>query len=211
MNNIRCFKLGDARHLVRMIGAEWDLAKRSTGAGRLCDWIYCAEILAVNTDMLVLTANDGRPIGFAGYSQKNARRHAFRRIFWRAVHFVLPLAVRNRGALREYYNVYNYAPAGIARQFDAECDILIVDKWHRGGAGRVLFMEMMHDAAARGVKRMRIDTDDSCSVGFYRAQGAREVYRATAANGGEEHSENVYVFSADLIKFRRAKKEISFS
>lgn len=132
MNNIRYFKLRDAQQLVRMIGAEWDLAKRATRAGRLCDWIYCAEILAVNTDMLVLTANNGRPIGFAGYSQKNARRHVFRRIVWRTVHFVFSLAVRNRGALREYYDVYNYAPADIARQFDAECDILIVDKCHRG-------------------------------------------------------------------------------
>lgn len=153
MNNIRYFKLRDAQQLVRMIGAEWDLAKRATRAGRLCDWIYCAEILAVNTDMLVLTANNGRPIGFAGYSQKNARRHVFRRIVWRTVHFVFSLAVRNRGALREYYDVYNYAPADIARQFDAECDILIVDKCHRGGAGRVLFMEMMRDAAVRGVKK----------------------------------------------------------
>jgi len=183
------------------MGAQWDLAKRATGAGRICDWIYTTEILGCNTKMLTLVADDGRPVGFAGYSQYKSRRRVVRRAVWRMLHFVLFRAVRNRTALREYYRVYNYAPAHIARRFDAECDILIVDSHHRGGGrGKELFLTMLSDAAARGVRKMRIDTDDSCSVGFYRAIGAKEVYRATAQCGGETQTENVYVFAADLKK-----------
>jgi len=76
-----------------------------------------------------------------------------------------------------------------------------VDSGCRGtGAGRELFLKMLSDAGGRGVKKMRIDTDDSCSVGFYRAIGAKEVYHATAKCGGEVQTENVYIFAVDLRK-----------
>ena len=201
MQNIRCFRNSDAGRLAKMLGAEWDLAKRTTKAGRLCDWIYLAEILAENTEMLVLTEKAGRPVGFAGYSQYKSKRHLFRRVCWRFVHFVLCLCVRNRDALRKYYDVYNYAPQHIARMFDAQCDILIVDKDCRGGAGRALFVALMQKAAKCGVKKIRIDTDDSCNVEFYRRLGARQVYCGTARNGGEEHTENVYVFCVEPYGF----------
>ena len=180
-----------------MLGAEWDLAKRATGAGRLCDWIYLAEILSENTEMLVLTNDEGRPIGFVGCSQYKSKRHAFRRAVWHFVHFVLCLCVKNRAALRKYYDVYNYAPQHIAHMFDAVCDILIVDKDYRGGAGRVLFMALMQKAAKCGIKKVRIDTDDSCNVEFYRRLGVRQVYSGIAKNGGEAHTQNVYVFCAE--------------
>ena len=184
-----------------MLGREWDLAKRATGAGALCDWIYLAEILSENTEMLVLTENTGRPIGFAGYVQYNSKRHLFRRMFWRFVHFVLWLCVKNRKALRKYYDTYNYAPRNIARMFDAQCDILIVDKDCRGGAGRTLFTALMQNAAKCGVEQMRIDTDDSCNVDFYHRIGAQQVYCGAAKKGGEENTKNVYVFCVAARRF----------
>ena len=202
MKDIRTFRNRDARHLVRMVGNQWDLAKRSTGAGRLCDWIYAAEILSQNTEMLVLTDGVGRPVGFAGYAQGTSHRHALRRAFWRLVYIILGRCVKNRDALRRYYAAYDYVPGCVARRFDAECDILIVDRAHRGGAGRVLFGELMRDAAARGVKKMRIDTDDSCNVAFYRGIGAVQVYAAVAQNGGEDETENVYVFCIEPQKWQ---------
>ncbi len=201
MQNIRSFKNSDARFLAKMLGFEWDLAKCATGAGRLCDWVYLAEILAENTKMLVMTDKKGCPIGFAGYVQYKSNRHMFRRVLWRFAHFVLCLCIKNRAALRKYYDVYNYAPQNIVHSFDAECDILIVDKDYRGGAGRKLFVALMQKAAERGIKEIRIDTDDSCNVGFYRCIGAKQIYCGVAKSGGEEHTKKVYVFYADPHKF----------
>lgn len=201
MQNIRCFRNSDACRLAKMLGAEWDLAKRTTGAGCLCDWIYLAEILAENTEMLVFISNDGRPVGFSGYSQYKSKRRLFRRMFWRFVHFVLCLCIKNRDALRRYYDVYNYAPRHIKHMFDAQCDILIVDKDYRGGTGRILFKALMQKAAKCGVKKIRIDTDDSCNVDFYRRLDVQQVYCGIAKSGGEAHTENVYVFCAEPHRF----------
>ncbi len=201
MQNIRNFKNSDTHCLAKMLGLEWDLAKRTTNAGCLCDWIYLAEILAKNTKMLVLTNKEGHPVGFIGYSQYRSKRHMFRRIFWQFVHFVLCLCIKNRAALRKYYDVYNYAPQNIEHMFDAQCDILIVDKDYRGGAGRALFMALMQNATKDSIKKIRIDTDDSCNVDFYRHLGVKQVYCGAAKNGGEKNTKKVYVFCATPHKF----------
>ena len=197
---IRDFRICDIGSFVRMLGREWNLGKRVAGAGKLCDWIYAFEILRLASEIFVLVDDSGRRIGFGGYNQKGNPRRRFWRTIYRAVYDMSFLCVKNRAELRRYYDTYDYAPDDVKKLFDAEVTILIVDKELRGQkSGRLLFDEIVRRAAKSGVKSLRIDTDDSCGVGFYIHAGCREIYKSKTGKDGERLcAENVYVFGRNL-------------
>lgn len=196
---IRNFHNTDIKSFAKMLGQTWDLGKRVTDAGSFCNWIYAFEILRVASEIIVLIDNNGCPVGFAGYNQDNNHRRWFWRILYRAFYNISFWFVKNRAALRAYYDVYDYAPDYIKKQFDAELTILIIDEKLQGlGLGKILFDEIVIRAKKADVKNLRIDTDDSCGVGFYVKSGCEEIYKNKAGKAGEAYTENVYVFGKKI-------------
>ena len=75
-------KFNDMKRAVGLLENEWDLGKIESGAsGRLCAWIYLLEILE-ETEQFVYYRENGKLLGFAGYSKWNSKKHILKKKFY---------------------------------------------------------------------------------------------------------------------------------
>lgn len=74
-------KIKDMKQAVELFINEWDLGEKESGASRkLCAWIYLMEILE-ETEQFVYYRENGKMLGFAGYSNENSRKHLIKKKF----------------------------------------------------------------------------------------------------------------------------------
>ena len=71
--------LKDIKAQVRMLMEEWNLGTLESGAPHeLCAFIYLLEIIE-ETEKFVYYRENGKLLGFAGYSKNGSRKHLFRK------------------------------------------------------------------------------------------------------------------------------------
>ena len=67
------------KQAVELFIKEWDLGEKESGASRkLCAWIYLMEILE-ETEQFVYYRENGKMLGFAGYSNDNSKNILLKR------------------------------------------------------------------------------------------------------------------------------------
>ena len=184
------------KECVKMLNDEWDLGKEaSKSEGNICAKIYMLEILIYGSRLIVCTSKN-KVVGFVGYYNKKDKKLTLRKSIYRLLQKLLCLSpkIKNKEKIKEYYNVYEYTPNEIKELFDSELDIIMVASEHRKkGIGKILFEKICEVAKQDGIRKMQIDTDDSCTYKFYELNNCRKVYETEIRNG-EKIVEKAYVY-----------------
>ena len=72
----------DMKRAVELLETEWNLGKKESGSsGKICAWIYLMEILE-ETEQFVYYRDNGKLIGFAGYSKWNSKKYLYKKMFY---------------------------------------------------------------------------------------------------------------------------------
>lgn len=182
------------KQAVDMLYDEWDLGKTSSRSkGKVCAWIYLFTILE-ETEKMVIEKEDGKVIGICGYAKWNSKRHIVRKKFFHILKLILiwsPL-VKDKKAIYEYSNNYDYTPEELANYFEGEISILILNSKYRGkGIGKKMLSLVFEYAKNDNMKNIQILTDESCNFKFYEACGCKKVYEKVINNGEPNKCENV--------------------
>lgn len=178
-------RIKDMKQAVELFINEWDLGEKESGASRkLCAWIYLMEILE-ETEQFVYYRENGKMLGFAGYSNENSRKHLIKKKFYHFIKNQLYKSkeIKDLNALKEYEDNYYYVPDELKNYFDGEVSMLILDKNCRGkGIGKKLLLEVFELAKKDDMKNLQILTDESCSYGIYEKLGCKKVYETIVEN-----------------------------
>lgn len=178
-------KIIDMKQAVRLLEKEWDLGEKESGASRhLCAWIYLMEILE-ETEQFVYYRENGKLLGFAGYSNDKSKKHILRKKFYSFIKKQLYKSkeIKDIKALHEYEDNYYYVPDELKNHFDGEVSMLIIDEKIRGkGIGKKLLLELFELAKKDKMKNLQILTDDSCSYYIYESLGCQKVYETVVEN-----------------------------
>lgn len=182
------------KQAVDMLYDEWDLGKTSSRSkGKVCAWIYLFTILE-ETEKMVIEKEDGKVIGICGYAKWNSKKHIVRKKFFHILKLILiwsPL-VKDKKAIYEYSNNYDYTPEELANYFEGEISILILNSKYRGkGIGKKMLSLVFEYAKNDNMKNIQILTDESCNFKFYEACGCKKVYEKVINNGEPNKCENV--------------------
>lgn len=186
--------LVEMKQAVDMLYDEWDLGKTSSRSkGKVCAWIYLFTILE-ETEKMVIEKEDGKVIGICGYAKWNSKKYMIRKNFFHILKTILiwsPL-VKDKKAIYEYSNNYDYTPEELANYFEGEISILILNSKYRGkGIGKKMLSLVFEYAKNDNMKNIQILTDESCNFKFYEACGCKKVYEKVINNGEPNKCENV--------------------
>ena len=178
-------KYKDMKQAVKLLEDEWDLGEKESGASRhLCAWIYLMEILE-ETEQFVYYKENGKLLGFAGYSKWNSKKHLLKKKFYSFVkrHLYKSKEIKDLNALKEYEDNYYYVPDELKNYFDGEVSMLIIDKRLRGnGIGKKMLSQIFELAKKDNMKNLQILTDESCSYYIYDSLGCKKVYETVVEN-----------------------------
>lgn len=178
-------RIKDMKQAVELFVNEWDLGEKESGASRkLCAWIYLMEVLE-ETEQFVYYRENGKMLGFAGYSKNNSKKHLLRKRFYTFIKNQLYKSkeIKDLNALKEYSDNYYYVPDNLKNYFDGEILILILDKKCRGnGIGKKLLFKIFELAKKDNMKNLQILTDESCSYQIYEKLGCEKVYETIIEN-----------------------------
>ena len=199
-------KYKDMKQAVKLLENEWNLGKKESGATNdICAWIYLMEVLE-ETEQFVYYREKGKLLGFAGYSNRNSKRHKLRKRFYTFIKNKLYKSkkIKDLNALHEYENNYDYMPQEMKSKFDGEVSMLIIDSSLRGkGIGKKLLSDIFELAKKDNIKNLCIYTDDSCSYYIYEVLGCKRVYETTVENKeprklGCVSKEQAYIYVKEL-------------
>ena len=178
-------KIKDMKQAVKLLVNEWNLGEKESGASRkLCAWIYLMEILE-ETEQFVYYRENGKMLGFAGYSNEKSKKHLLKKKFYNFIKKQLYKSkeIKDLNALKEYEDNYYYVPDELKDYFDGEVSMLILDKNCRGkGIGKKLLLEVFELAKKDQMKNLQILTDESCSYGIYEKLGCKKIYETIVEN-----------------------------
>ena len=178
-------KYKDMKQAVKLLEDEWDLGEKESGASRhLCAWIYLMEILE-ETEQFVYYKENGKLLGFAGYSKWNSKKHLLKKKFYSFIKKQLYKSkeIKDLKALKEYEINYDYVPENMRDYFDGELSMLILDKSYRGrGIGKKMLLEIFELAKNDKMKNLQILTDESCSYKVYESVGCKKVFETIVEN-----------------------------
>lgn len=201
-HKIRPFKFKDFPSLVRLLGEEWNLGRRqSQTPGDICVWLYALEIVAEAAKLYCFEQGKSA-VGFVGYTAYRQPR-GWRNYFCRLLFILLfhHPRIKYPDKLREYYNYYEYIPESEKCQGNCSLTIFIVDERFRGmNIGRRLFEYLLIKAGHHGLKKLLIETDDSCNVGFYEKSGCRKISEMGTYDeqGLENFSQKAYLYEKKI-------------
>lgn len=178
-------KYKDMKIAVKLLDEEWNLGKREAGVtSNICAWIYLMEILEV-TEKFVYYHENGKMLGFAGYSKYGSKRHRLKKKFYTFIKKQLYKSkdIKDFNALQYYKNNYNYMPDYLKIKFDGEISILIINSKIRGkGIGKKLLSDLFELAKKDDINNLLICTDDSCDYHIYELFGCKKVYEKVVEN-----------------------------
>lgn len=195
----------DMKQAVKLLSKEWDLGKKSAGANNdICAWIYLMEILE-ETEKFVYYRENGKLLGFAGYSNNKSKKYLLRKKFCKFIRYQLYKSkeIKDLKALKEYDENYDYVPNNMKNYFDGEISILIVDEDYRGKKiGKKMLLDIFEIAKKDNMKNLQILTDESCNYKFYAKLGCQKVYETIVENkeyGKENKStEKAFIYEKKL-------------
>ena len=196
----------DMKQAVKLLENEWDLGEKESGASRhLCAWIYLMEILE-ESEQFVYYRENGKLLGFAGYSKNNSKKHLLKKRFYTFIKKQLYKSkeIKDINALKEYEDNYYYVPDELKDYFDGEVSMLIIDKSLRGkGIGKKMLSDIFELAKKDNMKNLQILTDESCSYYIYESLGCKRIYETMVENKeygklGNITTEKAYIYEKIL-------------
>ena len=157
-------KYSDMKQAVKLLSKEWNLGKKECGANNnICAWIYLMEVLE-ETEHFVYYRENGKLLGFAGYSNKNSKKKRFQKKFYTFIKNRLykSKSIKDINALQEYEDNYDYMPEELKNKYDGEVSMLILDSSLRGkGIGKKMLSEVFKldlvivgDCVLNGINRI---------------------------------------------------------
>ncbi len=201
-----CMTIKEMKQAVRLLENEWDLGEKESGASRhLCAWIYLMEILE-EAEQLVYYRENGKLLGFAGYSKRNSKKYLFKKKIYSFIKKQLYKSkeIKDINALYEYEDNYYYVPEKLKDYFDGEVLILIIDKSLRGkGLGKKLLSEVFELAKKDNIKNLQILSDESCNYEVYEKLDCKKVYETVIDNKeygklGSRIKEKAFIYEKKL-------------
>ena len=178
-------KIKDMKQAVDLLVNEWNLGAKESGANKkLCAWIYLMDLLK-ETEQFVYYRENGKMLGFAGYSKNNSKKHLLRKKFYTVIQKQLYKSkeIKDLNALKQYEDNYCYVPDHLKNYFDGEISIFILDKKYRGkGIGKELLYKIFDLAKKDNIKNLQILTDESCTYQVYEKLGCKKVYETLVQN-----------------------------
>lgn len=199
-------KIKDMKQAVLLLSKEWKLGKKESGAtNNICAWIYLMEVLE-ETEQFVYYKEDGRLLGFAGYSNKSSQKHILKKKFYTFIKNRLykSKSIKDIDALHEYEKKYDYMPEDLKEKYDGEVSMLILDSSLRGkGIGKKMLSNVFELAKKDNIKNLYIYTDDSCNYYIYESLGCNRVYETIVENKeygrlGNVLTEHAYIYEKNL-------------
>lgn len=199
-------KIKDMKQAVLLLSKEWNLGKKESGAtNNICAWIYLMEVLE-ETEQFVYYKEDGRLLGFAGYSNKSSKKHILKKKFYTFIKNRLykSKSIKDIDALHEYEKNYDYMPEDLKEKYDGEVSMLILDSSLRGkGIGKKMLSNVFELAKKDNIKNLYIYTDDSCNYYIYESLGCNRVYETIVENKeygrlGNVLTEHAYIYEKNL-------------
>lgn len=199
-------KVKDMKQAVNLLMNEWNLGSKESGTDkRFCALIYLMEILE-ETEKFVYYRENGKLLGFAGYSKNNSRKYIFRKKFYTFIKNMLYKSkkIKDLESLKEYQKNYEYTPKELENYFDGEISILILDEKCRGkGIGKGLLNDIFKLAKIDNISSLKILSDESCNYGIYEKLGCKKVYETVVENKeygklGSVTTEKAYVYKKKL-------------
>lgn len=198
-------KVKHHKEIVDMLYNEWDLGKKASHAkGKICAWIYWFIILG-ESEKTVIEKKNNKVIGVGGYAKWHSKKHFFRKHFYQILAKVLicsPL-IKNKKALHNYLDNYNYVPNSLNNYFDGEVSILIVNENFRNkNIGKKLLLKVFDLAKNDNMKNLQILTDESCNYNFYEALNCQKIYEKVIENGeilyNNKNTEKGFIYEKKL-------------
>lgn len=192
--------------IVNLLYNEWDLGKEPAQAkGKICAWIYLMEILE-ESEYIILEKRDKKVIGLCGYAKWHSKKYRLKKFWYHLIKQILMLSpnIKDKKALKQYSQNYNYTPKKLQNHFDGEISILILDKAYRGeGIGKDMILKIFEEAKKDGIKKLQILTDESCNYQFYEKIGCKKVYQKSIQNQeieklSNEKEEMGYIYEKTL-------------
>lgn len=199
-------KYSDMKQAVRLLENEWNLGKKECGAkNNICAWIYLMEVLE-ETEQFVYYRENGKLLGFAGYSNKKSTKRKLQKKFYAFIKNRLykSKSIKDIDGLHEYEKNYDYMPDDLKNKYDGEISMLILDSSLRGkGIGKKMLSEVFELAKNDNMKNLYIYTDDSCSYYIYESLGCNKVFDTIVENKeygklGNVSREHAYVYEKVL-------------
>lgn len=199
-------KYNEMKQAVNLLANEWNLGKKEAGAeGNICAWIYLMDILE-ESEQLVTYKIGKKLVGFCGYSKQSSHKKIIKKKIYKTIGNILRKSkkIKNKDALNQYYNNYNYVPEELENYFDGEISIIIVDKNYRGkNIGKKLLFEIFEMAKKDNMKNLQILTDESCNYNFYERCGCKKIYETIVENKeygilGQSTSEKAFIYEKKL-------------
>ena len=199
-------KYRDMKQAVKLLDEEWNLGKREAGVtSNVCAWIYLMELLE-KTDKFIYYRENGKLLGFAGYSKYGSNKHQFKNKIYAFIKHQLYKSgdIKDLDALHEYKNNYDYMPEDIKKECDGEVLILIIDSKIRGkGIGKKLLSDLFGLAKKDNISNLSICTDDSCNYHIYDLLGCERIYEGVVeyrefGKSMPVSKERVYVYRKKL-------------
>ena len=174
------------KQIVDMLYNEWDLGKTNAKAkGKVCAWIFWFGVLN-EAEQVIIEEKDNKAIGVCAYSKWNSKKYFFRKTWYGILKNILiysPL-IKNKQAIFQYNEDYDYLPKELEGYFDGEVTVLIVDKAYRGKQiGKKLLTKTFELANNDNMKNIQILSDESCNYNFYEKLNCKKVYETMITNG----------------------------
>lgn len=199
-------RYNDMKQAVKLLSNEWNLGKKESGATNdICAWIYLMKVLE-ETEQFVYYRENGKLLGFAGYSKDSSKKYLLRKKFYTFIKNRLykSKSIKNLDALHGYENDYDYMPENLKDKFDGEVSILIIDQSLRGkGIGKKILSDVFDLAKKNNIKTLSIYTDAACSYYIYESLGCKKIYETTIENKecgklGNVSNQQAYIYSKEL-------------
>ena len=148
-------KIRYMKQVVMLLSKEWNLGKRVCGAtNNICAWIYLMGILE-ETEQFVYYKENGKLLGFAGYSNKSSKKHILKKKIYKFIKNKLykSKSIKDIDALHQYENNYDYMPENLKEKYNGEITMLILDSSLRGrGIGKKMLSDVFELAKKDNMK-----------------------------------------------------------
>ncbi|MBQ8844784.1 MAG: GNAT family N-acetyltransferase [Clostridia bacterium] len=198
---LKKYRQRDFKDCIKILKNEWDLG-RTMGEtdGILCSKIYMYNCLE-NSDFVYCYHKNKKVVGFIGIKIYKNKRNSFLYRFYSNKKEKLKNSklVKNKEGLKKYYEIYNIIEEDKISNFDCELSIFITNEEYRNqGIGQKMFEFLVEKAKLLSLKKMRIDTDDSCNIDFYIKRGCNIIQKSFVDSGHQICTEYGYVLEKVL-------------
>lgn len=201
----KMMKIRDSLQAVDLLYKEWNLGKIQAKAdGKICAWVYLMEVLE-ESEQIVTIKEGKRLVGFCGYAKYNSRKHVIEKSIYHFIKKILLSSpkIKDKKALKQYLESYDYTPKELEDYFDGEISILIVNKKDRGkGLGKKLLEDTFELAKKDNIRKLQILTDGACNFQFYEFCGCSKIYETIIIDEIMKENEKGYIYEKSLISNR---------